>query len=96
MIETCELFGLQLSRLTMRDAIGCVLNWCREDRGAACRYVVTPNVDHAVMFRRRGDLRAAYAEASLVLADGTPIVMAARLFGKSVPERVAGSDLVPQ
>jgi N-acetylglucosaminyldiphosphoundecaprenol N-acetyl-beta-D-mannosaminyltransferase len=95
MIETSELFGMSLSRLTMRETIDCILGWCREPRGDSCRYVVTPNVDHAVMFQRRGDLRAAYADASLVLADGTPIVLAAKLFGKRVPERVAGSDLVP-
>jgi N-acetylglucosaminyldiphosphoundecaprenol N-acetyl-beta-D-mannosaminyltransferase len=96
MVETSELFGMQLSRLTMREAIGCLLDWCQEQRGDACRYVVTPNVDHAVMFQRRGDLRDAYADASLVLADGTPIVLAAKLFDKALPERVAGSDLAPQ
>jgi N-acetylglucosaminyldiphosphoundecaprenol N-acetyl-beta-D-mannosaminyltransferase len=96
MVETFELFGMKLSRVTMRDAIGCVLGWCRESRGEACRYIVTPNVDHAVMYQRRGDLRDAYADAALVLADGTPIVLAARLFGKLLPERVAGSDLVPK
>ncbi|HEY4235357.1 MAG TPA: WecB/TagA/CpsF family glycosyltransferase [Lacipirellulaceae bacterium] len=96
MIETSELFGMKLSRVTMRDAIDCLLGWCREPRGDSCRYVVTPNVDHAVMIQRRGDLRAAYTKASLVLADGTPIVLASRLFRKRVPERVAGSDLVPK
>ncbi len=61
-----------------------------------CRYVVTPNVDHAVMFQRRADLREAYADASLVLADGAPLVWASRLLGRSLPQRVAGSDLVPR
>jgi N-acetylglucosaminyldiphosphoundecaprenol N-acetyl-beta-D-mannosaminyltransferase len=41
-------------------------------------------------------VRAAYREASLVLADGTPLVWAARLLKQPLPERVAGSDLVPQ
>jgi N-acetylglucosaminyldiphosphoundecaprenol N-acetyl-beta-D-mannosaminyltransferase len=95
MIETSELFGMQLSRVSMQEATDCVLGWCRAPRGDACRYVVTPNVDHAVMFQRRPDLRDAYTDASLVLADGKPIVLAACLFGKSLPERVAGSDLVP-
>jgi N-acetylglucosaminyldiphosphoundecaprenol N-acetyl-beta-D-mannosaminyltransferase len=96
MIETSELFGMKLACVTMQDAIDCVLGWCREPRGDSCRYVVTPNVDHALMFQRRADLQDAYAQASLVLADGTPIVFAARLFGKMLPERVAGSDLVPK
>jgi N-acetylglucosaminyldiphosphoundecaprenol N-acetyl-beta-D-mannosaminyltransferase len=96
MADTSSLFGMKLSRVDMQDAVGSLLEWCREPRGAACRFVVTPNVDHAVMLQRSADLRAAYAEASLVLADGLPIVLAAQLFGRSVPERVAGSDLVPR
>jgi N-acetylglucosaminyldiphosphoundecaprenol N-acetyl-beta-D-mannosaminyltransferase len=48
------------------------------------------------MFQHRSNLRAAYANASLVLADGAPIVLASRLVGRPLPERVAGSDLVPQ
>src|SRR5260370_2530912 len=31
----------------------------------------------------------------MVLCDGTPLVWASRLLGNPLPERVAGSDLVP-
>ena len=48
------------------------------------------------MFQERPELRAAYADAALVLADGAPIVLASRMVGRSLPERVAGSDLVPR
>jgi N-acetylglucosaminyldiphosphoundecaprenol N-acetyl-beta-D-mannosaminyltransferase len=89
-----SLFGMQVERITLSDATSRVLGWCRET-GDKCRYVVTPNVDHAVMFQSRADLRAAYADASLVLADGAPIVLASRLLRRPLPERVAGSDLVP-
>jgi N-acetylglucosaminyldiphosphoundecaprenol N-acetyl-beta-D-mannosaminyltransferase len=90
------LFGMSISRLTMRETIDQILGWCREPQLGPCRFIVTPNVDHAVMFQHRADLRAAYSDASLVLADGAPIVLAARLVGRSLPERVAGSDLVPR
>ena len=100
-VNSVQLFGMSLSRVTMKEAISQLLSWCDEPRGLICRYVVTPNVDHAVLFQKRDDLRAAYADASLVLADGAPIVLASRLLGKrqsqrALPERVAGSDLVPQ
>ena len=91
-----NLFGIQISRVSMEQAVATILSWCREPRGDACRYIVTPNTDHAVLFQQRGDLRAAYQEASLVLADGTPLVWAARLLAQALPERVAGSDLVPR
>jgi N-acetylglucosaminyldiphosphoundecaprenol N-acetyl-beta-D-mannosaminyltransferase len=96
MINTTELFGMKVSRVSMNETLGILLNWCAAPRIGVCRYVVTPNVDHAVMFQHRADLRDAYADASLVLADGAPLVIASRLCGKGLPERVAGSDLVPR
>jgi N-acetylglucosaminyldiphosphoundecaprenol N-acetyl-beta-D-mannosaminyltransferase len=91
-----NLFGMQVSHVNMQETVDTVLQWCREPRQSASHYVVTPNSDHAVMFQHRDDLRAAYEHASLVLADGAPLVWAARLLGQPLPERVAGSDLVPQ
>jgi N-acetylglucosaminyldiphosphoundecaprenol N-acetyl-beta-D-mannosaminyltransferase len=76
MIDTVELFGMTISRVSMLDTLGILLKWCAAPRADACRYVVTPNVDHVVMFQHRADLREAYAEASLVLADGSPLVLA--------------------
>jgi N-acetylglucosaminyldiphosphoundecaprenol N-acetyl-beta-D-mannosaminyltransferase len=90
------MFGMQISRIAMSDTVHQVLSWCHEPLAGACRYVVTPNVDHAVLFQDRADLRAAYKDAALVLADGAPIVLASRILGRSLPERVAGSDLVPE
>lgn len=90
-----KLFGMTIDRLTLGEATGTVLDWCAAPADGFCRYVVTPNVDHAVMHQTRGDLRDAYLGASLVLADGAPLVAAARLLRKPLPERVAGSDLTP-
>ena len=90
-----NLFGMRISNVTMIETVAKLLAWCGEPRGEACRFVVTPNTDHAVLFQRSSELRAAYDEASLVLADGAPLVVASKLFGQNLPERVAGSDLVP-
>lgn len=90
-----EMFGMTIDALDMGATVDAVLGWCREPRGDSCRFVVTPNVDHAVMFQSSEPLRAAYRDASLVLADGAPIVAASRLLKRSLPERVAGSDLAP-
>jgi N-acetylglucosaminyldiphosphoundecaprenol N-acetyl-beta-D-mannosaminyltransferase len=89
-----RLFGMQIDNISLRAAVARILDWCHET-SSSCRYIVTPNVDHAVMFQHRPDLRAAYDGASLVLADGAPIVVASRLLRRPLPERVAGSDLVP-
>ena len=89
-----ELFGISIDSLRMGEAVESLRQWTREPNDV-CRYVVTPNVDHAVMFQEREDLRRAYAGAALVLADGWPIVTASRLLKRPLPERVAGSDLAP-
>ena len=60
-----------------------------------CRYVVTPNVDHAVMIQEDEALGNAYKDASLILADGAPLVWASKFLNKPLPERLAGSEIVP-
>ena len=89
-----DLFGATIDVLRMSEALEIVQSWAAAplDR---CRYVVTPNVDHTVLLQQRQDLRDAYDDAALVLADGWPVVAASRLVGKPLPERVPGSDLVP-
>lgn len=89
-----SLFGIDIDALNMDEAVTQMLHWV-ESPTAACRYVVTPNVDHAVMYQEREDLRRAYECAALVVADGIPLVIASRLLGKRLPERVAGSDVIP-
>ncbi len=63
-------------------------------RSGAGGSVFTPNVDHVVTVEDDPAFRAAYDEASLSLADGKPVLWAARLLGTPVPEKVSGSDLV--
>jgi N-acetylglucosaminyldiphosphoundecaprenol N-acetyl-beta-D-mannosaminyltransferase len=95
MTDPTILFGIPIHALTMGEAVDRVLTWSRQPLAERCRYVVTPNVDHVVTYAGHPTLRAAYAGASLILADGAPVVLASRLLGKPLPERVAGSDLVP-
>ena len=91
-----KLFGMQIDSVDLPQAADRLLQWCQQPRGESCRYVVTPNVDHAVMLTHHQGLQASYAGAAMVLADGAPIVAAAKLLGRPLPGRVAGSDLVPQ
>ncbi len=79
-MTTIQLFGMQIDAVRMPQAIERLLTWVREPDGQ-CQYVVTPNVDHAVMFQEQAALRQAYADAALVLADGFPVFVAARMLG---------------
>ena len=92
-----QLLGMEIDALTMEGAVDQLWAWINDGpQTEGCRYVVTPNVDHAVLLEKNVDLQAAYRDAHMVLADGFPIVMASKLLNQPVPERVAGSELVPR
>lgn len=94
MSECVQMFGCRIDAVDMPRAVGRVFEWLRQPSGR-CRYVVTPNVHHTVLLQQHSGLQAAYRDAGMVLADGMPLIVAARLLGSPLPERVAGSDLVP-
>lgn len=58
-------------------------------------YIVTPNVDHVLRLAKHPELQTIYEEAALTLADGMPVVWAAKIGGDHLPERVTGADLLP-
>lgn len=93
-IHRVRLFGIDIDCVDTREAIDTVLRWIREPDGQM-RYVVTPNVQHTMVFQDDAPFREAYAGASLVIADGWPLVWASRLIGDPLPERVTGSDFLP-
>lgn len=55
--------------------------------------IVTPNVDIWRSAHRDARCRELIAQADIVVADGTPLVWAARLAGTPLPARVTGSGL---
>lgn len=89
-----HLFGIKIDAIRMPEAVNVLRDWIAEEDGP-CRYVVTPNVDHAVLLQENEALRQSYDNAELILADGHPIVWASRLLRRPLPERVPGSELVP-
>ena len=57
-------------------------------------WLLTANLDHLRLCDRDPDYLRLCREASLVVADGMPLVWASRLQRTPLPERVAGSDLL--
>lgn len=89
-----HMFGINIDAMRMHEAVASIRAWIEEPR-ETCRYVVTPNVDHAVLLQKNERLCKSYEEAHLILADGHPIVWASKLLRQPLPERVPGSELVP-
>ncbi len=88
-----SLFGFNFDKITLRQAVQRVLELADGDEDG--QYVVTPNLDHAVVLHRRPELLPIYDGAALVLADGQSVVWASHWLRRPLPERVTGSDLVP-
>jgi N-acetylglucosaminyldiphosphoundecaprenol N-acetyl-beta-D-mannosaminyltransferase len=59
-------------------------------------FIVTPNLDHMVMYRENPAFREVYAKAMFRTPDSTPVMWLARLLGMPLAEKLAGSDLVPR
>lgn len=87
-----QLGRLAFDRLSLSAAVRAVLQLARRGQ---CAYVVTPNADHVVRAEADQEFVRICTGADLVLADGMPVVWAARWLGDPLPERVAGSDLMP-
>jgi N-acetylglucosaminyldiphosphoundecaprenol N-acetyl-beta-D-mannosaminyltransferase len=77
--------------VTFAEAIRSIGQHIRSDAPPA--YAVTPNAQHIVMLHSDARLKAIYDQADFVFADGMSLVMAARLLGHRLPERVTGVDL---
>jgi N-acetylglucosaminyldiphosphoundecaprenol N-acetyl-beta-D-mannosaminyltransferase len=73
-----------------RGAIDAVADLVRQKKGGT---VFTPNVDHVVLVGEDARLREAYDDVSLSLVDGAALLWSTRLVGKSLPEKISGSDL---
>jgi len=87
------LLGVAFDNLTLRETVD------RIEEMIASRlphYVATANVDFLALARRDEQLQRILLNAPLVLCDGTPLVWASRLFGNTLPERVAGADVMPE
>ncbi|MCP4003753.1 MAG: WecB/TagA/CpsF family glycosyltransferase [bacterium] len=90
-LPTARLRGVSFHSITEEHCIRCIGDGL--DRGLG-GWVITANLDHL----RRALVDPVYRrfceEATLVVADGMPLVWASRIQGTPLPERVAGSSLI--
>ncbi|MEZ0073363.1 WecB/TagA/CpsF family glycosyltransferase [Planotetraspora sp. GP83] len=83
--------GVELDALTEAEVVEHVVEALHHGRGG---HIVTPNVDICRAISRDAELRDLVASADLAVADGMPLVWAARLLGDPLPARVTGADLI--
>jgi len=89
-----SLAGVNISRFSFKET----LEWINERlKNATFTQVATANMDFLDLCAKKPELRTILNhQCHLVTADGMPLVWLSRTTGLPIPERVAGSDLVPE
>ena len=87
-----KFMNTEIDNLTMQEALETIDALIEENKNA---YVVTPNVDHIVQLETNKELQDVYANASLILTDGKPLLWIAKWYGTPIKEKISGSDLFP-
>lgn len=90
-LPTIDLLATAFANVSRRQVVDHVFRALTIGRGG---WIVTPNLDYLRRCTQERDFGALVSRANLVVADGAPLVWAARLQGTPLVERVAGSDLV--
>ena len=92
-MKSVRILNCELHAATLEGARG----WARESIHSGRRgHICTVNVAILMMMRSDRKLQSFVDRASLVVADGQPLVWASRLQGEPLPERVTGVDLVDE
>lgn len=89
--DRAQVGGVKFDRRTEADIIQHIITRSRAGEGG---WVLTPNIDICRQIDRDEQAQVLVEGATLVVADGMPLVWASRLRGEALPERVAGSTLI--
>ena len=90
-LPTCELLGMSLAQIGQDQLLDHMFGALAHKQGG---WLITANLDFLYRYARDVEARALYDAADIRVADGMPLVWAARLQGDHLPERVAGSSMV--
>jgi len=90
-VNSIELLGLKVNRLTMDEALAAIIGFVEER--TPC-HVVTADASMVVLAGEDADLKRIVRNADLVTPDGAGILWASKLLGVRISNKVSGVDLV--
>jgi N-acetylglucosaminyldiphosphoundecaprenol N-acetyl-beta-D-mannosaminyltransferase len=91
-MESVRILGVRVDDVTMSEALTRVEEMVAQ---GAPHQVVTLNPEFIMRAQEDAVFRRVLAEADLAIPDGQGLLWAARLLGRPLRERVAGSDMAP-
>lgn len=86
------MMGVPLDQLTTAQALEIVSEMIAS---RTPHLLATANVDFLAQVQSDDTLRRILVDADLIVCDGTPLIWMSKWLGDPLPERIAGSDLVP-
>lgn len=93
MSERVNIGGITVDNVSMAETLAAIERFIAA--GRPC-YITNPNVDIVIKYNRDAEFKRYYDEGALCVADGVPILWAAKFLGHPLKEKVSGSDLVPR
>lgn len=90
-LPTVELAGHRIAACSLEELLSAVFADMKAGIGG---WLMTLNVDLAFQASSDPAIAELQCGASVVVADGMPLVWASKIRGTPIPERIAGSDLV--
>ncbi|MHB1757752.1 MAG: WecB/TagA/CpsF family glycosyltransferase [Leptospirillum sp.] len=92
-MKIVQMFGISVASVTLGEASEVFSEMARKKE---TRVIFTANAEHIALMSSNREFQKAYHGADFILADGMPLVWFSRLIGERLPERVTGSDLLPE
>lgn len=87
-----NLLGINFTNATEREVLEFINTSLSEN--AKKYYIVTPNPEILVIANKNADYKRVLNEAELALADGIGVIIATRLMGNGLKQRITGVDLL--
>lgn len=91
MRNSVDVLGVQVDKVTMQGAVQKVETFVSEDR---VHSIYTPNAEIMMAAQRDSGLKDILNAADMLVADGAGIILASKILGLGLPEKVSGIDLV--
>ncbi len=91
MPEKIDIHGVRLDNVTMDEALDQVLEMLN---GSTAQKIFTPNAEIIMQAQRDDGLKELLNKADLLVADGAGVVLASKILGRRLKEKVSGVDLV--
>ena len=88
-----EILGVKIDAVTKTEAIAKIAAFLEEQKS---HFITTPNPEIILYAHRHPEYRDILNKADLALPDGAGLLFVSRFMKQALPERVSGTDMVPE